>query len=80
MSTPTIAGLTARQKTIADLIWSCNTEDIMVSLIRSLPTAQDRADATTLVKLMIHECWEQEHGLDQYEQPAAAVIDRARTQ
>jgi hypothetical protein len=78
MTEPTIAGLTERQKSIADLIWTCDTEATLVQLIKSLPTEQDRLDATSLVKIMIHECFETEHGLDAYEELALAAIESAR--
>ena len=76
--TPTIAGLTERQLSIANLVWACTTEDTLITLIKSLPTERDRIDATNLVKLMIHECLEQENGLDAYESDAIDIIDRAR--
>jgi hypothetical protein len=78
MTEPTIAGLTERQKSIADLIWTCNTEATLVQLIKSLPTEQDRQDATSLVKIMIHECVEQEQGLDDYLSAAMDAIEAAR--
>jgi hypothetical protein len=78
MTEPTIAGLTERQKSIADLIWTCNTEATLVQLIKSLPTEQDRLDATSLVKIMIHECVEQEQGLDDYLSAAMDAIEAAR--
>lgn len=76
--TPTIAGLTERQKNIADLLWSCATEEGLILLVKSLPTAQDRVDASSLIKLMIHETQEAEGHLDYYEYQAIEAIDRAR--
>ena len=78
MIEPTIAGLTERQKNIADLLWSCATEDSLVLLVKSLPTEQDRRDAHSLIKLMIHETQEAEGHLDYYESQALEAIDRAR--
>jgi hypothetical protein len=74
--TPTIAGLNQRQLNIANLLWSCNTEDTLVQLIKALPTDQDRRDAASLAVIMIQECQEQE--LDAYESHALEAIDRAR--
>jgi hypothetical protein len=76
--TPTIAGLTARQKNIADLLWSCSTEDQMTALIRSLPTVADQRDALSLSRIMILEVAESEGWLDRYSEAAKEIIDRVR--
>lgn len=76
--TPTIQGLTERQKTIADLLWACQGIDSVNQLIKALPTEQDRRDAQSMVKIIVYECWEQEHGLDAYESQALEAIERAR--
>ena len=76
--TPTIEGLTQRQRAIADLLWSCNSQESVMQLLKGLPTDQDRLDASCLVRMMIHEVAEQEGHLDGYKSQALAVIDSAR--
>lgn len=74
----TIEGLTTRQRVLADLIWSCEDETALNTLITSLPTTEDRAHAATLVKLIIHESLEQEGNLAQFCDLADACIAQAR--
>jgi DNA replication protein DnaD len=73
--TPTIQGLTPRQKIIADLLWTCETSSQMTALINSLPSEQDKVDATGLARIMIMEF--QEEDLEDYLDDAEAVISRA---
>lgn len=48
----TLHGLTARQQLIADILWTCDTQEQVTQLIRSLPEP-DRRDATTVAELMV---------------------------
>jgi hypothetical protein len=76
--TPTIEGLTRKQKLIADLLWQCDTQSQMLALIRSLPTQSDQYDAISLTHMMIHETAEAEGYLDRYQDLAQEIIDRVR--
>ena len=74
----TISGLTERQKSIMDLLWTMDSLDIVQSFIRSLPTKADQYDAMSLVEIATMESIEQELGLEEYADAAAAAISRAR--
>lgn len=68
-----LQGLTQQQVQIADMIWSCDTQEAVDRLIRNLPPAY-RQDAVTLHHLIVLECLEPY--LDHYEQDAQDLIDR----
>jgi hypothetical protein len=74
----TISGLTARQKQLMDLLWSCNDLDQVHTLIRALPTVADRRDAVSLVTIATYESLEEDGLLDHWEGAAREAIDRAR--
>jgi hypothetical protein len=73
----TIDGLTARQKSICELLWSCTDLDSVRTLVSALPL-RDRQDAQTIVTLMTQDSIELELGLEQYKAHAQAVIAQAR--
>ncbi len=73
----TITGLTHRQKTIMDLLWTCSTLEQARDLIVALPTVQDRMDAQGLIKIATWESIEQELGLEEYADAANTAISRA---
>jgi hypothetical protein len=73
----TIDGLTSRQKSICELLWSCTTLDSVRTLVAALPL-RDRQDAQTIVTLMTQDSIEQDGGLDQYRAQAQAVITQAQ--
>ena len=73
----TIDGLTARQKSICELLWSCTDLDSVRTLVSALPL-RDRQDAQSIVTVMTQDSIEQELGLDQYRAAAQAVIAQAR--
>jgi hypothetical protein len=73
-----LEGLTAKQHALAQLIWDCETQDTLEMLIRCLPTEEDRFMASALARMMIHETWEQERGLEEFADAAEEIIDRAR--
>lgn len=75
----TITGLTQRQKSIVDLMWTCRDLDAVNTLISSLPTKQDQCDARSLCTILVQETLEQEEGLERYAEVAQAAIDRARS-
>lgn len=74
-----IENLTERQRNIMDLLWGCRDIEQVQTLIRALPSAQDRCDAVSLVSIATWESIEQELGLDEYADHATAAIDRARS-
>jgi hypothetical protein len=74
----TISGLTTRQKTLMDLLWSCSSLEQVQALIRALPSKQDIMDAQSLVTIAVMESQEQDGELDHWEGAAREAIDRAR--
>jgi thioredoxin-like negative regulator of GroEL len=74
----TISGLTPRQKTIMDMLWSCQTLEQAQQLIRSLPTKQDAQDAQSLVAIATMESLEEDGYLDQFEAAANEAIRSCR--
>ena len=72
----TLEGLTHKQKMLAQLIWDCETQDQLETLIRCLPTKEDRHMASTLSRVMIYEALEP--GIDRYQAVAQEVIDHVR--
>jgi hypothetical protein len=72
---PTITNLTPRQKLLADLIWSCETQEQAVTLVQSLQ-GQDRQDARAIMQCMIMEVMEEQ--LEDYRDAATAAISHAR--
>lgn len=74
-----IAGLTVRQQQLCELMWSCRDLEQVRALIRALPTVADRQQAQTLMMMIVHETLEDEGGLDDYAEHAAAVVDRVRS-
>ena len=75
--TITLYGLTARQKSVMELLWNCNTLDQAKSLIAALPTERDRVDAHTMLTMVAWDNLENMEGLDQYADAASAAIARA---
>jgi hypothetical protein len=73
----TIDGLTQRQKSICELLWSCTDLDSVRTLVSALPL-RDRQDAQTIVTLMTQDSIEQELGLDQYKAQAQLAIAQAQ--
>lgn len=61
-----------------DLLWSCNTEADVQTLIQALPTVADQYDAISLVKIATWDSLEQELGLTAYEDSAHRAISHAR--
>jgi 23S rRNA C2498 (ribose-2'-O)-methylase RlmM len=75
MMTITLEGLSKQQHQIADLIWSCDTQEDVDRLIQNLPPEYQR-DAVTVHELMIAAV------MDQYQEgiteDVQAIIDRCR--
>jgi hypothetical protein len=74
----TISGLTERQKTIMDLLWTCKDLAQVQTFIKALPTVADRYDALSLVNIATQESLEEDGVLDQFEEQAREAIDRCR--
>jgi hypothetical protein len=74
----TISGLTARQKTLMDLLWSCTTMEQAQQLIRALPNPKDAADARSLIVIAMQESLEEEGALAQWEEAAHDAINSCR--
>ena len=73
----TIQGLTERQRAIAELLWTCNSQEDLDTLVRALPKAS-RADAESLITVILQESLEEDGHLDRYLESAQEVIDRVR--
>ena len=71
-----IENLTERQKSIMELLWVCQDQDQVMTLIRSLPTKRDQQDACSLVDIATWETLELEGALGDYEQLAKDLIHR----
>ena len=73
--TITLEGLTKQQRQIADMIWSCDSQEAVDRLIRNLPPEYQR-DAVTVHQLMIAAV------MDEYQEgiteDVQAIIDRCR--
>jgi hypothetical protein len=74
----TISGLTERQKTIMDLLWTCKDLDQVNTFIKALPTVADQYDALSLVNIATLESLEEDGVLEQFKEQAHAAIDRCR--
>lgn len=72
-----IAGLTPKQKTIMDILWTMDTMEQVEAFIKSLPR-DDGIDAHGMIAIAVVDTVELEQGLDQYEDQALDVIARAR--
>ena len=74
----TIEGLNAKQRVLADIIWSCQTADAVRGFIRSLPTRAQRAEAESIVELMkmavVEQCYDGLGSMDE----AKKVLDKVR--
>jgi hypothetical protein len=73
----TIEGLTARQKSIMDLLWSCDSLEQAQGLIKNLPTQADQYDALSLINIAAWEVMEAEGAIDECEDQARSVIRNA---
>jgi len=72
----TIEGLTARQKSIMDLLWSCDSLEQAHGLVKSLPTPADQYDALSLITIAAWEVMELEGVLDECAADAGRIISR----
>jgi 23S rRNA C2498 (ribose-2'-O)-methylase RlmM len=70
----TIQGLTKQQRQIADMIWSCDTQEDVDRLIQNLPKSYNK-DAVVIHQMMIAAVMDQHEGITEDVQ---SVIDRVR--
>ena len=70
----TLEGLTKQQYQIADMIWSCDSQEDVERLIRNMP-AQYKRDAVTVHTLMIAAVFDQH---EEITDDVKAAIDRCR--
>jgi 23S rRNA C2498 (ribose-2'-O)-methylase RlmM len=70
----TIQGLTKQQRQIADMIWSCDTQEDVDRLIQNLPKGY-KQDAVVIHQMMIAAVMDQHEGITEDVQ---SVIDRVR--
>ena len=70
----TIEGLTKQQRQIADMIWSCDTQEDVDQLIKNLPKGY-KQDAVVIHQMMIAAVMDQHEGITEDVQ---SVIDRIR--
>lgn len=73
----TIAGLTPKQKTIMDIMWTMETITQVEAFIKSLPR-DDAIDAHGLLQIAIVETLEEEGRMSDYEDMALDAIASAR--
>ncbi len=70
--TITLEGLSKQQYQIADLLWSCESQEQVEQIKQNLPPAY-RRDAETVHQLMIAAVMDQYDHIDEY---AKTLIDR----
>lgn len=68
----TITGLTDRQRTLMDLLWTCSSLEQVRELIAALPTRRDQQDAESLIDVLTWESIEQELGFSEEVKDAAS--------
>jgi hypothetical protein len=68
----TIDGLNARQRVLADMIWSCDSKADIERLIKCLPTQEMKDEARSIVDLMlmatIEQCYDGLGSMDEAQQ------------
>ena len=70
----TISGLTTRQKTIMELLWTCKDLAQVQTFIKALPTVADQYDAISLVNIATQESLEEDGVLAEFEQQARDIL------
>ena len=70
----TIAGLTRQQRQIADLLWSCDSQESVEQLLTSMPPAY-RRDAVSVHQLMIAAAMDEYEGITD---DVKSIIDHIR--
>lgn len=73
----TIANLTERQRALAELLWTCQSQQDVDALVAALP-AHCVADARSLITVILWESAEAEGELALWAAAAQQAIDRVR--
>jgi hypothetical protein len=72
-----IEGLTVKQKTLMDVMWSMQEMPQVEAFIKTLPK-RDRQDCLSLIEIAVQASLEEDNRLEDYADAAQAAIARAR--
>ena len=71
-----IEGLTVKQKTLMDVMWSMQEMPQVEAFIKTLPK-RDRQDCLSLIEIAVQASLEEDNRLEDYADAAQAAIARA---
>lgn len=71
-----IEGLTVKQKTLMDVMWSMEEMPQVEAFIKTLPQ-RDRQDCLSLIEIAVQASLEEDNRLEDYADAAQAAIARA---
>ena len=72
-----IEGLTVKQKTLMDVMWSMDEMPQVEAFIKTLPK-RDRQDCLSLIEIAVQASLEEDNRMEDYADAAQAAIARAR--
>jgi hypothetical protein len=72
-----IEGLTVKQKTLMDVMWSMQEMPQVEAFIKTLPK-RDRQDCLSLIEIAVQASLEEDNRMEDYADAAQAAIARAR--
>lgn len=73
-----IEGLTVKQKTLMDVMWSMDEMPQVEAFIKTLPK-RDRQDCLSLIEIAVQASLEEDNRMEDYADAAQAAIARARS-
>lgn len=73
-----IEGLTVKQKTLMDVMWSMEEMPQVEAFIKTLPL-RDRQDCLSLIEIAVQASLEEDNRMEDYADAAQAAIARARS-
>ena len=73
-----IEGLTVKQKTLMDVMWSMEEMPQVEAFIKTLPK-RDRQDCLSLIEIAVQASLEEDNRMEDYADAAQAAIARARS-
>jgi hypothetical protein len=73
-----IEGLTVKQKTLMDVMWSMQEMPQVEAFIKTLPK-RDRQDCLSLIEIAVQASLEEDNRMEDYADAAQAAIARARS-
>jgi hypothetical protein len=73
-----IEGLTVKQKTLMDVMWSMQEMPQVEAFIKTLPQ-RDRQDCLSLIEIAVQASLEEDNRMEDYADAAQAAIARARS-